>query len=107
MAESTKVYIHFLYHDPAGPLTSSTTNMAVACKPDSSMPEHASSVAMPSVITCPLCLQSAIYKELEESMDGTSSADRAAAAHAKANPTPEQPGWKSPQAAHANQMNWT
>lgn len=81
MPKPKKLFVHLLVHDPKGPIPAATTNLRVACEPGSLMPESASTVAMPTVITCPRCLASADYLELAEEMDATSSADRAAAQH--------------------------
>lgn len=74
-----KVFVHLLVHDPVGLIPASTTNLRVACSPTSLMPESASTLAMETVISCPLCLQSPEYAELNAEMDSTSIADRAAA----------------------------
>ena len=81
MPKPKPLFVHLLVHDPKGPIPAATTNLRVACEPKSNMPESASTVAMPSVITCPRCLASADYLELVDEVDSTSSADRAAAQH--------------------------
>jgi hypothetical protein len=81
MPKPRQIYVHLLVHDPVGLIETATTNLRVACSPKSLMPESGSTVAMESVITCPLCLKSAEYLELNEDIDAVSHADRAAADH--------------------------
>ena len=78
-----QVFVHFLVYDPNGPIKTSTTNLRVACTPDSKMPYAATPTAMKRVITCPLCLQTEEFKELCEDDKGSSSADDAAMAYSK------------------------
>jgi len=77
------VPVHLLVHDPKGAIQLATTRVRVACTADSGMPESASTVADKRVITCPMCLESAEFLELEEEMIGLSAADRAAKKHAE------------------------
>lgn len=76
------VPVHLLVHDPKGAIQLATTRVRVACTADSGMPESASTVADRRVITCPLCLESPEFLELEEEMTGLSAADKAAKKHA-------------------------
>lgn len=79
--EVRKIFTHLLVHDPQGPIPSATTRLRVACTPKSSMPESASHIPMDTVITCPLCRETDVYKELAEEMHPTPSADKAATVH--------------------------
>lgn len=75
------IFVHLLVHDPDGPIPAANTNLRVACCPDSGIPESASTVALETVITCPLCLASEDYRELNELNNSVSAADSAAAKH--------------------------
>lgn len=84
MPKPRQIFVHLLVHDPVGLIESTNTNLRVACSAKSLMPESASTVAMASVITCPLCLASKEYAELSDDADATSHADRAVAEHVAA-----------------------
>ena len=86
-----KVFVHLLVHDPEGPIASTITKFRVVCTPDSKLPESASTVASRNVITCPLCLDTVEFLELEEEMDGGSKADRAVKKHNKTQPQAPAP----------------
>jgi hypothetical protein len=77
-----KVFVHLQVANPDGAVKSEFMNYHVACDPKSSIPESWSPVA--SVVTCPLCLESADYAEIVAEQSHASSADRKAHEHAAA-----------------------
>jgi len=78
-----KVPVHLIIHDPNGPIQLATTRVRVCCTPTSGWPQAASAVPDKRVITCPLCLKTEEFKELEQSASGKSDADAAVEAMQK------------------------
>lgn len=80
---ASKAFVHLLVFDPNGPIKAQNgVCLRVACNAKSSLPNAASNLAMSRVISCPLCLESADFKELCDDFGGN-SADQAAHEYAK------------------------
>lgn len=72
-----KIPVHLIIHDPNGPIQLATTRVRVCCTPTSGWPQSASAVPDRRVITCPLCLKTPEFLELEQDASGKSDADAA------------------------------